>query len=286
MEQVKQTDHIDYFQPLSPYPTRKKTTSVLQIILFSVLITVVIFFAGTQYAYRFPDMIPDITRKTYSEPQGGGPPTLSDSNAAVVADVVEQSLPSVVSIAATGSISFEDIDFKMNEERIGSGFILSDNGYIITNKHVVSDDALDYVVFVGNEKKYTVNKIHRDAKHDLAILETDVSEGKPLVLGDMAQLRLGEQVIAIGTPFGELPNTVTTGVISGLGRNLSEGLPAGYDNIIQTDAAINPGNSGGPLLNTKGEVIGINTAIVAGGQNLGFAIPVSALRDFIQTAEL
>jgi len=258
----------------------------LRIVLFSVLLTVLVFFAGTQYAYRYPDVIPDLTRPTYTAPQGGGPPDLSSSSEAAVADVVERSLPSVVSIAASGKVSFGGLNLRMDEEKIGSGFVLSKKGYIITNKHVVMDPDLTYSVIVGNDKKYAVNNIYRDPKYDLAILATDFAGGIPLRLGDATRLRLGDRVIAIGTPFGELPNTVTTGVVSGLGRNLSDTLPPGYENIIQTDAAINPGNSGGPLLNTRGEVIGINTAIAPGGENLGFAIPATALKQFIETTNL
>lgn len=269
------------------FPVRsRRRTNVLRIVLFSVLTTVLVFFAGTQYAYRFPDVIPDLTRQAFTEPQGGGPPDFSSGSEAVVADVVERSLPSVVSIAASGKVSFGGLNLRMDEEKIGSGFVLSKKGYIITNKHVVMDDNLTYSVVVGSDKKYPVNKIHRDPKRDLAILETDFNTGSPLSIGDADRLRLGDRVIAIGTPFGELPNTVTTGVVSGLGRDLSDTLPPGYENIIQTDAAINPGNSGGPLLNARGEVIGINTAIAPGGENLGFAIPATALKQFIETTEL
>jgi S1-C subfamily serine protease len=272
--------------PFYSYPAVREPGPLTgRIILFSVLLTVMVFFAGTQYAYLFPDAIPDITRKTYTEPQGGGPPSALETRATPVADVVERSLPSVVSIAASGKVDFGGLPLEMEGEKIGSGFIYSDKGYIITNKHVVSEKNLTYSIVVDN-KKYAVRTIHRDPKHDLAILETDLISGKPLQLGNTDTVRLGDQVIAIGTPFGELPNTVTTGVISGLKRNLSDTLPAGYEDIIQTDAAINPGNSGGPLLNTRGEVIGINTAIVAGGQNLGFAVPVAELQDFVKTVAL
>jgi S1-C subfamily serine protease len=276
---------MDLTSEYSSYRTRKRKVDVFRIILFSVILTVLIFFAGAQYAYRFPDTIPDITRTPYTEPQGGDGPPFDDRNTHV-ADVVEQSLPSVVSIAATGKVSFGELSLKIDKEKIGSGFILSRDGYIITNKHVVEDKELSYAVVMGQDKTYPVKSIYRDPKHDLAILETDLTGERPLLLGENSNLRLGEPVIAIGTPFGELPNTVTTGVISGLGRNLSDTLPPGYENIIQTDAAINPGNSGGPLLNTDGKVIGINTAIVAGGQNLGFAIPVTALKEFLRTKNL
>jgi S1-C subfamily serine protease len=172
------------------------------------------------------------------------------------------------------------------EQNIGSGFIISEDGLIITNKHVVSDTTAQYQVLTYDNKKYDVEKIYRDPLNDLAILKINANNLKPLKLGNSSNLKLGQLVIAIGTPLGEFTNTVTQGIISGLGRGITAGSPfEGYveklDNVIQTDAAINPGNSGGPLLNSKGEVIGVNTAIAAEGQNIGFAIPVNVVKNLI-----
>ncbi len=275
-------------QPIITYQEfgRRKHTPSYRTVFLSLIITLLTFFAGTQYAYRFPEGIPDVRSIMALEPQTGGSPFYRDETVgAGVADIVEQSLPSVVSIAATGRVSFGEGEVRLEEEEIGSGFILSKQGYILTNRHVVENDTLAYAVVV-NGKKYPVKKVYLDSKTDLAILQTDATSYPNLPLGTADNLRLGEQVIAIGTPFGELPNTVTTGVVSGLGRDLSSSFPPGYENIIQTDAAINPGNSGGPLLNTRGEVIGINTAIVKGGENLGFAIPVSAVQEFMKSLHL
>ena len=171
------------------------------------------------------------------------------------------------------------------EQDIGSGFVVSKDGLVVTNKHVVSDTSAQYRVFTRDNKLYEVQKIYRDPVNDLAILKIDTSQDGlvPVELGDSLNLKVGQFVIAIGAALGEFRNTVTTGVISGLGRTISAG--SGFqeienlDNVIQTDASINLGNSGGPLLNSLGQVIGVNVAIASGAQNVGFALPISVVKD-------
>lgn len=175
------------------------------------------------------------------------------------------------------------------EQDIGTGFIVSESGLIVTNKHVVSNTQAKYKVITKDDKEYEVKEISRDPSNDIAILKIDPkdhpdSKLKPVELGDSISLKVGQFVIAIGTALGEFRHTVTTGVISGLGRGIVAGsVYEGYverlDNVIQTDAAINPGNSGGPLLNSAGQVIGINVAVAQGAQNIGFAIPVNVFKD-------
>ncbi|TSC82645.1 MAG: hypothetical protein G01um101420_168 [Parcubacteria group bacterium Gr01-1014_20] len=165
----------------------------------------------------------------------------------------------------------------------GSGFVVSQNGLILTNKHVVSDKTASYTVIMNDGKKYDAKVLARDPSQDLAIVKVEAT-GLPVVdLGDSDTIQLGQSAIAIGNALGEFGNTVSVGVISGLGRNVTASggdLVESISGVIQTDAAINPGNSGGPLLNLKGQVIGINTAIVSGAQNIGFAIPINrAKRD-------
>lgn len=172
------------------------------------------------------------------------------------------------------------------EQDIGSGFIISSDGLIVTNKHVVSDTEASYRIITKDDKTFEVKKIYRDPTNDLAILKIDGSGFKTMELGDSSKLKLGQFVIAIGTALGEFRYTVTTGVVSGLGRSISAGSPLEgaverLDNVIQTDAAINPGNSGGPLLNSAGQVIGVNTAISTEGQNIGFAIPINVVKEAI-----
>ncbi|MCD6533608.1 MAG: DegQ family serine endoprotease [Deltaproteobacteria bacterium] len=160
---------------------------------------------------------------------------------------------------------------------LGSGFIISADGYILTNNHVV-EDADEIKVTLSDKKIYDARLVGRDEKTDLAILKIDVDHDLPSVkLGDSSQLEVGDWVIAIGNPFG-LARTVTAGIVSARGRVIGSGP---YDDFIQTDASINPGNSGGPLFNLKGEVVGINTAIVASGQGIGFAIPVNMAKDLL-----
>lgn len=176
---------------------------------------------------------------------------------------------------------------RQTEQNIGSGFIVGANGTVVTNKHVVADEDAEYAVITNNGRKFTIQNIYRDPSNDLAVLKANGIGFSAIGLGDSSQLQLGQPVYAIGTPLGEFTNTITSGIISGLGRGITagsrfEGFVERLDNVIQTDAAINPGNSGGPLLNEQGEVIGINTAVSAEGQNIGFAIPVDIVKELLK----
>lgn len=218
----------------------------------------------------------------------------------VVIDAVKKVGPSVVTIAEEGrSLSLRDPfsmfgvpdlnDTETEAVSIGSGFVVSENGFVVTSKHVVSDNQVTYQIITSNDKKYKVSQVFRDPLNDIAILKIDPLEHPgekliPVVLGDSSRLQVGQFVIAIGTALGEFRNTVTTGVISGLGRGIIagsefQGFVERLDNVIQTDAAINPGNSGGPLVNSDAQVIGINTAVSRGGENIGFALPINVVKD-------
>lgn len=169
----------------------------------------------------------------------------------------------------------------------GTGFIVSEDGTILTNKHVVLDEKAYYTVVTSEGKKFDAKVLALDPVQDLAIIKIESNDVMPaLKLGDSDKLQIGQTVVAIGNALGEFQNTVSVGVVSGLGRTISAsggGMVETLEDIIQTDAAINPGNSGGPLLNLKGEVVGINTATVEGAQNLGFATPINkAKRDIEQ----
>jgi serine protease Do len=164
---------------------------------------------------------------------------------------------------------------------LGSGFLIDSKGFILTNNHVV-ENADEILVKLSNGKEFKAKVVGRDSKTDIALIEIkgDARDLPAVKLGDSNTLRVGEWVVAIGNPFG-LENTVTVGIVSAMGRHINQGP---YDNFIQTDAAINPGNSGGPLLNTKGEVVGINTAIFSrGGGNIGigFAIPIDLAKEIV-----
>jgi serine protease Do len=163
----------------------------------------------------------------------------------------------------------------------GSGVIISPEGYILTNNHVV-DGAQEVTVTMANKQMYKARVVGRDPKTDLAVLKINAKESLPVAaMGNSTDLKVGEWVIAIGNPFG-LGHTVTAGIVSAKGRVIGAGP---YDDFIQTDAPINPGNSGGPLFNMQGEMVGINTAIVASGQGIGFAIPIDLVKPLIPQLE-
>jgi serine protease Do len=167
---------------------------------------------------------------------------------------------------------------EMKTHALGSGFVISQDGFILTNNHVI-DKATEIKVKLENGKEYDAKVIGHDPKTDLALLQVALDEDfpTPAPLGDSDTIRVGDWVMAVGNPFG-LGQTVTTGIISAKGRIIGAGP---YDDFLQTDAAINPGNSGGPLFNMKGEVIGINTAIIAQGQGIGFAIPINIAKELL-----
>jgi len=169
----------------------------------------------------------------------------------------------------------------LQEVGAGSGFFISQDGLILTNKHVVSDTTASYTVITSDGKKYDAKVLAQDPTNDLAIVKISIQNAPYLKLADSSQLQVGQHVIAIGNSLGQYQNTVTSGIISGIGRSITAGSDTGgsenLSGVIQTDAAINPGNSGGPLLNVAGQVVGINTAIDQQGQLVGFAIPANEI---------
>ncbi|OPY70501.1 MAG: putative periplasmic serine endoprotease DegP-like precursor [Syntrophorhabdaceae bacterium PtaU1.Bin034] len=163
---------------------------------------------------------------------------------------------------------------EFKQKSLGSGFVIDKEGYILTNNHVV-EKASSIKVKLSDGKEYDAKVMGKDAKTDIALIKVNAKNSLPVaVLGDSGKLEVGDWVVAVGNPFG-LDHTVTAGIVSAKGRVIGQGP---YDDFIQTDASINPGNSGGPLFNLKGEVVGINTAIVSGGQGIGFAIPINIAR--------
>lgn len=219
------------------------------------------------------------------------------------ADLAEQVKPAVVNISSTTTVKvpgnpfrhffggeqepfgdffhrfFGDIpDQELKQQSLGSGFIVDKDGHIITNNHMV-DGADEIKVKLADGREFAAKVIGRDPKTDLALIKiSSIFKDLPTIsLGDSDKIRVGDWVLAVGNPFG-LGHTVTQGIISATGRVIGSGP---YDDFLQTDAPINPGNSGGPLVNLKGEVIGINTAIIATGQGIGFAIPSNMAKTII-----
>ncbi len=213
-------------------------------------------------------------------------PGLIGSN--IIADIAESNSSKVVWITATFEMRVPILPFgnwrqKQQYQGFGSGFFFDENGNILTNAHVVAGAQAVEVLLQGQKNPLPAKVVGVDREFDLAVLKVDLP-GKVdyLQLGDSDKTRVGEWVVAIGNPLG-LDHSVTQGIISAKGRPLSAGEDSNetttYENMLQTDAAINPGNSGGPLFNLQGEVIGINTAVSANGQNLGFAIPINLVKE-------
>ena len=174
----------------------------------------------------------------------------------------------------------------------GSGFIIDKSGLIATSKHIVADPKTNYTIITNDNKKHKAKVIFRSPHNDIALLKLQTTNYKlqTLKLGDSNKVQLGENVLAFGSPLGNFPNTVSEGIISGLHRKIKAetDLKPGKDTLkemIQTDAAINPGNSGGPLINMKGEVIGINTVAVANAENISLAIPINPIKKFLKTSK-
>lgn len=171
----------------------------------------------------------------------------------------------------------------------GSGFLVSSDGLIVTNKHVVSQEGAEYTVFLNDGSKHEAKLVARDPVNDIAVIRIDAKGVPFLEFADSSSLQVGQSVIAIGNALGEFKNTVSTGVVSGLARSITAGGALGQaeqlNEVIQTDAAINPGNSGGPLLNLSGKVIGVNVAIAQGSQNVGFALPANEVKSTVESVQ-
>lgn len=207
-----------------------------------------------------------------------------------VITVVEKTSPPVVSVVQKRIIIDPFSGPISQKQGIGTGFIIKENGVILTNRHVVSDREAQYSVVTKDGKEYGVEEIHRDFAYDLAIIKITASGLSTLTLGDSDGVQVGQTVVAIGNALGRFSNTVTTGVVSGIGRGIEASAGFGgqaeyLEDVIQTDAALNPGNSGGPLLNLSAEVIGINVAIAVGGENIGFSIPINIAKPVVSDFE-
>jgi serine protease Do len=226
-----------------------------------------------------------------------------------VITAVKKAQPAVVSIVVSREVPKYDVTYQDNEifpgvfmqvpirtqngtekKQVGSGsgFLISSNGLIVTNRHVVTDQAGIFDVFLNNGKSYQAQVLVRDTVNDVAVLKISGTGFPYLTFGNSDTIEVGQSVVAIGNALGEFKNSVSVGVISGLSRSITAGNAFGgsekLDKVIQTDAAINPGNSGGPLLNLKGEVIGINVAVAQGSENIGFALPINSVKPVINAA--
>lgn len=210
----------------------------------------------------------------------------SSQDSSVVSVSEEQVGIRSVRNAKTSVVSIVGLPAKGNSQTglvSGTGFIVDSSGYILSNSHVIENPNYSYRVQLYSGQTYQAQLIGLDKYADVGVLKIEAQNLKKIPLGDSDALETGQTVFAIGYSLGRYQNTVTRGVVSGLGRNISSGTKARpsprLQNLVQTDAAINPGNSGGPLINLKGEVVGMNTLIDSGGQGIGFAIPANSLKD-------
>ena len=250
-----------------------------RLILVAAMLTAAFYYFTTHH--RGPDALTPVAWKGPSAPlevtEAAGPVQL-DAEEQNNVNLYKKALPAVVNITST-SVSFDFFYGVVPEQGAGSGFIIDKEGHIVTNFHVIAN-ARQVEVTLANKKKYKAEVIGADRSHDLAVIKINAANLNPATLGDSSRLQVGQKVYAIGNPFGMFSGTMTRGIVSSI-RSVREPDGVYIDEAIQTDAAINPGNSGGPLLNSRGEVIGINTMIAGtAGQNsgIGFAIPINSAK--------
>ena len=203
-------------------------------------------------------------------------------------DVVERATQSVVTVTAVGVSRAPFSPFGRPTRGVGSGVIVSSTGLIVTNNHVV-EGARDLTVTTADGEELNATLVSTDPQRDLATIRAEGGPLVPATLGDSVALEVGETVFAIGSPLGEFTETVTRGIVSALDRSIDvadeqSGRGQRLTGLVQTDAAINPGNSGGPLINERGEVIAINTAVAGSAQGIGFAVPINAAKQLIDEA--
>jgi S1-C subfamily serine protease len=277
------------YAPAEPQPNRSGSgrRRIVPIIVATALLSGALSAGGTYVAFS---VAPHGQTVVTDVPVAGASPqavqvvNLTTSEAIVRA--VSQVKPSVVTISTTGTTSLGRRSAQFTGS--GSGFIVSSDGLIVTNNHVVMDTA-SLSVTLDSGKELTATVVKTDATHDLALIKVDATGLTPVAFGDSSNIQVGELAIAIGSPLGEFTDTVTSGIVSGLDRSITVGESSSnftedLSGLIQTDAAINPGNSGGPLLDANGSVIGMVTAASSSAQDIGFAIPINQVKQFIDSA--
>jgi serine protease Do len=258
--------------------TTPKPSTGLGFKIFTIISLVIIFcLSGTALGFSLFNFLQEETPVTFNYGDGDG--NSASFVEGSIAEVANRLAPAVVSILVEG---------RSSSVSAGTGMIITSDGYILTNKHVV-DGARSITIITDNNDTYeNVKLVGTDPTNDVAILKVNAKDLPTVILGDSKTIIIGQQVIAIGNALGQYQNTITSGIISGLGRSLTAyssdySMSEELSDMIQTDAAINAGNSGGPLVNAAGEVIGINTAVSSEGSNLGFAIPISSVKGLIKS---
>jgi serine protease Do len=293
---------------------------IVSIVAITLLINLVCGAVIYGYVIRYPEVLTHMIQRGLStsvqtRDSENIPYALLTDNESRVVDVVRRADPAVVAITISKDVPvyerylrnvpspFEDFfggdmfNFGVPDVRQrgterreiggGSGFIVSSDGYIVTNRHVVDDSDAEYTVFRNDGTSITATVVARDPLFDLAILKIEGENFPHVVFGNSDTLVVGQSVIAIGNALAEFRNTVSVGIVSGLSRSIiasdGRGMAESLDQLIQTDAAINQGNSGGPLFNLQGEVIGVNVAVANGAENIGFAIAGNSVKDVVNS---
>ena len=215
-------------------------------------------------------------------------PVVNSDGTLDLTGIVAKATASVVTITAKGFSGGRLSPFNVPSTGVGSGIIVSSNGLILTNNHVV-DGAQTLTVTTEDGRDINATVVNTDPTHDIAVIRADATGLAPATLGDSSAIQVGETVLAIGSPLGEFTETVTRGIVSALDRSITvtddqTGAQKDLSGLIQTDAAINPGNSGGPLINDRGEVVGMNSAVSRSAEGIGFAIPINAAKALIEQA--
>lgn len=277
-------------EPMIQKKSKNEATNVVLLILGIVLVLSVVGYLSWPYLIKQQTNLSDKQSSIDTvNPEDKNSYQFTEQKIAI-SDVVEKIAPSVVSVLTTTNVQ---TFWGENSEQqgAGSGVILSKDGYILTNKHVVSGAKTVMVILANGEMYENVKVVFLDPMNDLAYLKVDnVNNFSPIEIGDSKTIKVGQPVLAIGNALGEYQNTVTNGIISGVGRNIVAQSTNGYGSIksegltdlIQTNAAINSGNSGGPLVNAGGQLIGVNTAVAQNANGIGFAIPIGAAKGVIK----
>jgi len=258
---------------------RHNIRNAVRLLAIGLIIGLGSYWIGSRYGER-----PPRTVEALRLPAATAAPTL-DAEETENVSIYKQAAPSVANIV-TRAVAYDFFYGAVPTEGAGSGFLIDDEGHILTNNHVVDGASTIEVTFGGiDHTTYKASVLGADTRNDIALLKINLGSHKlvPLTLGDSSGLQVGQRVLAIGNPFGQFSSTLTTGVVSALGRTVQTSDRTFIDQAIQTDAAINRGNSGGPLLNSHGQVIGINSAIFSPTESettvgIGFAIPINTAR--------
>ena len=259
---------------------KRKSVIITLVAATGIILLTSLGIAGGMYIQQLRT---DTTFSTINSAEDGNKTSTSEEN--TIAAIAENVGPSVVSVVTTTQA--RSYYGTTSQEGAGTGIIVSSDGYVMTNNHVI-ENTNDVSVIDSNGEQYDdVTVVGRDPLNDVAFLKIESNtEFKPATLGNSSTVRIGQQVVAIGNALGQYGNTVTSGIISGVGRPITaqagNGQTESLTDLIQTDASINPGNSGGPLLNMAGQVIGINTAIAADANGIGFSIPVNSTKGILE----